>query len=149
MNTDEADEDVAAELYARRKEAIQVRQEQVRLGDWTPERQHCHENVDYWVAKNQSHKAVPDWLVGDHSFAGFDFFYFSVHSAVEMEDGALVDITPSEPPSPFLRHIGTDEAFEPLRKLVRLQYPPLSQLPLIDFPDSQGGELGEPDLALG
>jgi hypothetical protein len=43
----------------------------------------------------------------------FGVWQVQAHSVVELEDGRLIDITPSgvSRPYPFLRHIGTDEEF--------------------------------------
>jgi hypothetical protein len=125
---DRIDEAVCNELYRRRDEAVCVPKVEVRLGDWTPCPAHCHENVDKWLAATTAHKAVRGWLVEDVSGGQGFAFYFNAHSVVEVEDGMLIDITPSNVPCGFLRHIGTDEDFERFKVIGRLEYLPFGAI---------------------
>lgn len=140
---DGADAEVANELYRRRDEAIFVRQEQVWVGDWTPDLARCHDNVDKWIAAHSGDKAVRGWLILDISGGANFAFYFNAHSVVE-QDHTLIDITPSEPPCRFLRHIGTDADFERFKKIARLSYC-RSQPSLTDSSDCRGSEFDDRD----
>jgi hypothetical protein len=47
------------------------------------------------------------------------------HSVVELEDGTLIDITPSgvSRPYPFVRHTGTEEEFAEMVRAMRIDVP--------------------------
>jgi len=101
------EQELRRRLDSRRREAVRV--EQVGMAEDEPPAQpaKCHENVRAYVARHPNCKAVRGWLIGYHG----TFLYFNAHSLVETEDGSLIDITPSQPPCPFLRHPGSDEEF--------------------------------------
>jgi hypothetical protein len=97
---------LAAKLYARRAEAIEVPFLDVHVSHWRPHPGLCHANADFY-ALVESCKAVRGWFVVDRGDAGF---MFVPHSVVETQDGTLVDITPPRDLARprFLRHIGDD-----------------------------------------
>jgi hypothetical protein len=79
--------------------------------DWQPDPHQCHANVMIWVRHSPAHKRVKGFVLFGPSF---QVWRVLAHSLVEMEDGTLVDITPHgvSQPYPFVRHIGSDDAFE-------------------------------------
>jgi hypothetical protein len=115
---------------------------QVGLEEHEPPAQpaQCHENVRAYVARHPNCRPVRGWLIGDHC----TFVYFNAHSLVEAEDGRLIDITPSQPPCPFLRHPGSDEEF---RDVVAATPRIRCDVPAQEWPDLSGfAELVAEDL---
>jgi hypothetical protein len=119
--TDEGPMPSAVERYfeslsLRTAGAVLVPQISVSIGDWRPKPSDCHANVDRWVAQDQNRKAVRGWIVNGPDEIGSCLFI--AHSVVQ--DGtALLDITPQNPDTPplrFLRHEGTTEEFDIMRK---------------------------------
>jgi len=100
------EQELKTRLYRQRRDASIVTQVSSPTGEDPPPAR-CHDNVNEYVARHPTCKAVHGWLIGNH----VSFLYFNAHSVVETEDGSLIDITPSEPPCPFLRHPGTNEEF--------------------------------------
>src|SRR5438552_1049877 len=93
----------AARLYARRGDAVTIRDVRVQIGDWMPIPQDCHGNVATWIEYDKKSKPVYGWLVADYSGIGSVSFF--AHSIVENEEGELLDITPNLLPYryPFIR----------------------------------------------
>jgi hypothetical protein len=105
------------ELIEREGDAAKVPFREVSYGDWSPKKNNCHDNVDYWVTHHPGIKAVRGWLFWGPGSDGR--YTIMAHSVVE-EAGALVDITPIDESTPreglqFLEHIGTDEGFDELK----------------------------------
>jgi hypothetical protein len=100
----------------------------VSFADWQPEPAKCHENVDFWVAHNQTLKAVRGWMVT--TSVGSDRCVYEAHSVIE-DEGALYDITLRDDVAceriPFLRHLGSEEEFLTMRGEGRAQFlfPPI------------------------
>ncbi len=128
---------LAEQLYQRRADAKYVKHEYFESA--IPAK--CHNNVANWIALHPSHRAVRGWLIGDHD----GWFRFNAHSVVERDDdGSLIDITPSDPPMPFLRHPDRVEHFFDLvveHKTPYLTYPPEAENAVLDFtdPDTSAG----------
>jgi len=99
-------------LYARRHSAARIRHRSVSIGDWVPERNRCHANVDHFVKLNQCSKAVRGWMIISEDANGR--CWFEAHSVIE-EQGELLDITLPDQAAcnliRFLRHVGTEEEF--------------------------------------
>ena len=136
------EQELSSRLYRHRNAAFHVTQESVPKIEPTARPAHCHENVNAYVARHSNCHAVRGWLIGNHG----TFLYFNAHSVVETPDGRLIDITPSQPACPFLRHPGSDEEFTAIITATpRL----LHELPSEEWPDlsefnrSQGGPLDE------
>lgn len=93
----------------------------VSIGDWRPQPNCCHDNVDIWLTRNPSHKAIRGFLVLDYWL----FVGMAAHSAVELEDGTLAEITPLQAGAvrPFIRFRGTDDEFKPFREAVEIRIP--------------------------
>ena len=100
-------EELASRLYQRRKEAVLVEQ-LAPTHESAGRPAHCHENVREHLARYPDHKRVREWLIGNHG----TFLYFNAHSLVETPERQWIDITPSHPPCPFLRHPDSDEKFD-------------------------------------
>lgn len=102
---------LAERLYARRGEAVHVQYVSVRIDDWQPEPNNCHENATRWCIRNPSYAVVRGWRVGTPKPGIYMFF---AHSVVQAETGDLIDLTP--PPSPFtppfLKHEPADGDFD-------------------------------------
>jgi hypothetical protein len=76
----------------------------------------CHANVDRWVVRNPHIKALRGWLTWGVDESGTCYFF--AHSVVD--DGVrLIDITPmgdpSERPTKFLIHDGSEKEFDDMR----------------------------------
>ena len=86
---------LAKSVIARLGESVYLRRKTAHIGAWTPAVHYCHDNVAYWVVRNPQHKHV-------YGFIYFDLrpitgcIRLSTHSAVEIEDGTLCDITPHD-----------------------------------------------------
>ena len=105
-------------IIARRSEAVFVPFRQVGMkggtgeSDWSPRPKFCHDNVAVWVDRCPQHKHVYGYVIFDHRLLTRTW-QVHPHSVVELEDGMLIDITPSgvSHPYPFIRHVGTEEEF--------------------------------------
>lgn len=103
---------LAKSVVRRLDDAVILRRKIAHIGEWTPVKHRCHDNVAYWVARRHHHKHVYGFIYMDlrpHS----NCIRLTAHSAVETEDGTLCDITPHDASAdyPFIRHLGTDEEF--------------------------------------
>lgn len=99
-------------LLQRLGEATVVNRKTVQIGDWIPEKRHCHDNVTIWIQNNPQHKPIQGFLC--FTFDGMlGFVQFQPHTVVEIEDATLIDITPNHASQayPFLRHNGSPEEF--------------------------------------
>jgi hypothetical protein len=125
------------ELLKRERKAVRVPFKAVSHGEFSPKKNDCHNNVDYWVTHHPQATAVRGWLFWGPDTAGR--YNMMAHSMLE-EAGTLVDITPIDENTPreglrFLRHPGSEEEFSAMKL-------PLSQFfyPFISFeewPESQ------------
>jgi hypothetical protein len=109
--------------------AMTVPSRQVHLDDWKPAPNKCHENVNHWIRRNPECTAVRGWIFWPPDETGC--CRFMAHSVVEEKDN-LIDITPIELDTPremlvFLRHLGTEEEFEPMKTAcAEVVYPPIT-----------------------
>lgn len=116
-------------LYARLSDAKPVVFQKVESSNWNPEQSKCHSNIDFWVEQDSRRLAVRGWLTWGANEAGR--CKFMAHSVFE-EGGKMYDITPIDANTPreglmFLRHIGTDEEFDYLKKCCAdTTYPPVT-----------------------
>lgn len=109
---------IAKSVIARRSEAVFVPLRQVGMkgapgeDDWSPKPNYCHDNVAAWVSRCPQHKHLRGYVIVDLR-AALGVWRVQAHSVVELEDGSLIDITPSGVSQlyPFVRHVGTDEEF--------------------------------------
>jgi hypothetical protein len=104
-----------AELNAQRMNAPRVQFKAVKIEDWEPLPNRCHDNVDRWVAENPTRGAVRGWLIG--ATGGDGSTMYIAHSVVQ-EGDELYDITPLNPPdlsAQFLKHKGTQAEFDVLK----------------------------------
>lgn len=104
-----------AQLNARRTDAVRVPFKAIKIEDWEPLPNKCHDNVDRWVAENLAYGVVRGWLIG--ATGGDGSTMYIAHSVVQ-EGEELYDITPLNPPdlSPqFLKHEGTQAEFDELK----------------------------------
>lgn len=110
-------------LYGRLGEAVRLRRVQVSIGNWSPQPHYCHDNVKAWVEHNPQNRHVYGFVFFDLRPIGY--VEFAAHSAVELEDGMLVDITPHNASQdyPFLRHTGTFDEFATIAERIKLQIP--------------------------
>lgn len=104
-------------LMERESDAERVPFREVSRGDWSPKKNDCHNNVDYWVMHYPEVKAVRGWLFWG---PGADGRYHIMAHSVADELGVLVDITPIDENTPrdglqFLRHLGTEDEFNVLK----------------------------------
>jgi hypothetical protein len=89
--------------------------------DWLPQPKFCHDNVAAWVFRSPQHKHIRGFVVFDlRPILGV--WQVQAHSVVELEDGSLIDITPSgvSQPPPFVRHIGTEEEFAEMARAMQV-----------------------------
>lgn len=127
-------EEIAKSLFQRLDRAEKAPFRSVRIGEqddlerWLPSPHLCYDNVDIWVRRSPEYKAIRGWAVFDLRVAAPIFsipphIKFVGHSVVEMPDGTLIDITPSDVSRRplFLRHDDAYEEFEALR----MKYIPL------------------------
>jgi hypothetical protein len=116
-------------LYERVNTAAKVPYREVGLEDWQPELNKCHDNVDFWIEHHGNDLAVRGWIFWLPDETGR--CTFRAHSIVQ-ENGTLVDITPIDSNTPrdgllFLRHLGTEEDFEPMKTVCsEVLYPPMT-----------------------
>jgi hypothetical protein len=89
--------------------------------EWRPRPHNCYRNVATWVHNVPQHRMVMGYVIFDLPL------YIEVvpHAVVEIEDGTLMDITPSGVTMayPFVRHVGTDEEFDDMKRAIRVQIP--------------------------
>jgi len=86
----------AASLYARRNEGIVAPRKRIIVGEWAPAANLCHANATELAEKDKNYSAIRGWLyfaIGECS----PFVRFAAHSVVQMNDGQLIDITPTDP----------------------------------------------------
>jgi hypothetical protein len=102
---------LAARLYERRNEAVNIQHVRIEGGDRRPDPNECHRNVTLWCNRNPGYTAVRGWLVADYVAIGF--YKFFAHSIIESKTGDLIDITPNPAPwsYPFLKHDLADGDF--------------------------------------
>ena len=120
----------AKSVVARRSEAVFVPLREVGMRsddgtpDWHPQPKFCHDNVATWVAKSPEHKHVRGYVLFDFRFL-LGVWQVQAHSVVELEDGTLIDITPSGVSRlyPFVRHTGTEDEFEEMARAMRVDVP--------------------------
>jgi hypothetical protein len=117
------------ELHKRVGSAEAVQFRPVPLDGGEPKLNKCHDNVDWWVKGRPDTTAVRGWLFWAQPNEVGQYI-FMAHSVVE-ENGKLFDITPigekERKGLVFLRHRGTEEDFEPMKKAyAQVFYPPLS-----------------------
>jgi hypothetical protein len=116
---------IARSVVARGSEAVIVPFRQVGMTgnqgepDWHPRPKFCHDNVAIWVARSPQHKHIRGYLIFDLRFL------FGFWRVVELEDGALIDITPSGASQlyPFVRHTGTEEEFAEMACVIVVDVP--------------------------
>jgi hypothetical protein len=121
---------IAKSVLARRRSAVIVPFREVGMKgppgeeDWVPRPKYCHDNVDAWVSRSPQHKTVRGFVIFDLR-AFLSLWQVQAHSVVELEDGSLIDITPSgvSQPYPFVRHTGTEEEFVEMARLMRVDVP--------------------------
>jgi hypothetical protein len=121
---------IARLVLARGSTAVLVPFRQVGMkgalgeSDWLPGPKYCHDNVVAWVSRSPQHKHVRGYVIFDLRFL-FGVWQVQAHSVVELEDGSLIDITPSDvsQPYPFVRHIGSDEEFAGMASAMRVNVP--------------------------
>jgi hypothetical protein len=103
----------AAQLYARRSEGVIVQPASAAMGNWAPDPNNCHLNVETWVLNNPEYGAVRGWLYFDFADA-LPFVRFVAHSVVRAPDGVMYDITPSNTTAqyPFITAEMSDQEFE-------------------------------------
>lgn len=92
--------------------------------DWHPQPKFCHDNVAAWVSRSPQHKHVKGFVIFDLRMQ-LGVWQVQAHSVVELDDGTLIDITPSgvsQPPL-FVRHVGTEEEFAELARAMRVDVP--------------------------
>jgi hypothetical protein len=118
---------VAASVVSRRGEAVFVPFCKVGMrgapgeADWEPQPKHYHANVAAWVSRCPQHKHIRGYGIFDLRLL-YGVWQVHAHSVVELEDGRLIDITPSGVSQlyPFVRHLGTDEEFEAMADAMRV-----------------------------
>ena len=127
-----------AQLNARRMDAVHIQFKAVKIEDWEPLPNRCHDNVDRWVAESLTRGAVRGWLIG--ATGGDGSTMYIAHSVVR-EGEELYDITPLNPPDlfpRFLKHNGTQAEFDDLKiTWTGLFYPFYTGLPH-EFSDAPG-----------
>lgn len=97
-------------LYGLRDDAVVVPFVEQSLAGLILLEHECHGNADNWVLRNPGSKAVRGWIY----FNALGLF--TAHSVVEVENGMLIDITPSKTSQryPFIRHPGSEDEFNEL-----------------------------------
>lgn len=121
--------EIAKSVVDRRSEALFVPYRSVGMSepgkpDWRPRPKFCHDNVAAWVYISPRHKHVRGYVIFDmRPILGV--WQVQAHSVVELEDGTLIDITPSGVSQlyPFVRHIGSEEDFAAMACAMRVDVP--------------------------
>jgi hypothetical protein len=124
-----SDESTAATIHLaksfanRANEAVMLAFKSVRIGDWVPAIQHCHDNVARWVERHPTSKQIFGCIRQENPPR--NSVRLTPHSAVQDENGDLFDITPNAWGSWvwFIPHIGTEEEFTPLALLPEIEMP--------------------------
>ena len=117
------------QLYQRLNEAVNVPFRRVHLDGWKPSPNKCHGNVDHWVKHRPESKAVRGWIFWPPDETGR--CRLMAHSVIQ-EKSELFDITPIDRNTPrealvFLRHLGTEGEFEPMKTACsEVVYPPVT-----------------------
>jgi len=114
MTADAYITELAAQLYGLRDTSAVLRQSRQRAPGYAPRLHECHRNADAWVSLHPHHRVVRGWLLFDYSLSQFPMMRFQAHSAVEDENGRLLDVTPHDAPGPlhFLRHPDGNDMFD-------------------------------------
>jgi hypothetical protein len=100
-------EEYEADIAGRVSRAVKVPFRRVAAGDWTPQPNDCHHNVDTWVKANVGLTAVRGWVVESVGSV-------TAHSVVRDHDGQLFDITPFRDETlrlGFIEHHGDGATF--------------------------------------
>jgi hypothetical protein len=100
-----------ATILARLGEGVRVPFRDVRVGEWQPVPNDCHNNVDTWVGAHAEQTAVRGWLVES-------VCSLTAHSVVRDQDGGLYDITPFRDDSlrlDFIEHQGDAASFNQMK----------------------------------
>lgn len=121
---------IAKSVLGRHSEAVLVPFREVGMKgapdetDWHPQPKFCHDNVAAWVSRSPQHKHVKGFVIFDLRML-LGIWQVHAHSVVELEDGTLIDITPSgvSRPYPFVRHIGTEEEFAEMARAMHVDVP--------------------------
>ncbi|WP_213737083.1 hypothetical protein [Bradyrhizobium sp. dw_411] len=93
--------------------------------EWRPRPANCHSNVATWVHHKPDHKHVPGYVIFRPLPPLTYYWEVAAHAVVEIEDGSLVDITPSGASQmyPFIRHEGSIEDFQAFADAVSVRVP--------------------------
>ncbi len=83
------------ELFLKRNDADVVNQRIVEDGEWKPELNECHNNVDDWCKLHSDYQPVRGWLFYALDYEA-GFVMFLAHSVVLTPEETLLDITPSK-----------------------------------------------------
>lgn len=116
-------------LYERLDLAVKVPFREVKLENWTPEMNKCHDNVDHWIRHSVGSRAIRGWIFWPPDETGKCRFF--AHSVIE-ENGLLVDITPIDSNTPreilrFLTHTESETDFDSIRAgHAEMLYPPVT-----------------------
>lgn len=105
-------QEYVADLFRRRGEAILVARAVIEGGDWQPQPNECHCNVDTYCQYDNSYVPVRGWLFFDYGYL-LNYVSFLQHSILRFPDGRLMDITPSHASQdyPFIIANESDEDF--------------------------------------
>jgi hypothetical protein len=121
--------EIAKSVIARRSEAVFVPFRSVGMSedgkpDWRPRPKYCHDNVAAWVYRSPLDKHARGYVICDLR-AIIGVWQVQAHSVVELEDGTLIDITPSGASQlyPFVRHVGSEEEFAEMACAMRVNVP--------------------------
>lgn len=101
-------------LLQRVNKAVVLDRAEVKVGDWKPEPNKCHDNVTIFCLSNPVYQPVRGWLYFD--LPGLPYVKFLAHSAVLAPDGKIYDITPSYASNiyPFITSLLSDEEYADL-----------------------------------
>jgi hypothetical protein len=113
--------DYELDICRRWTNAEKVPFKQVAISNWRPMESKCHENVDFWVHANASSRivAIRGWI--NSHIAIPNAIRLTPHSVVKGPHDKLFDITPFaderlRPHTRFVRHIGSEEDFNALKR---------------------------------
>lgn len=115
--TEEESKKYAASLFERRTEGIILKRAEIVNGDWKPQVNYCHDNVNIWCSSKSEYKPVRGWLYFDLCDE-LDYVQFLPHSAILTPEGELYDITPSNATQdyPFIKANLSDAEFKSVQK---------------------------------
>ena len=116
-------DDLAAELYEKRHQAVCVPFQELAAPGWKPVPNDCHANVDRLCDLALGYQTVRGWLIYDLTLVRR--YRFIAHSIVRDASGDLIDVTPGRAgPQTFLIHEDQDEFYMVLRghKLTHVEY---------------------------